>query len=124
VTVPLSEREQQILDQIEKDLYQEDPGFAREVRKRSPRSKDIARARLGAGLFLLGLVTLFVFFYSSAVFVGVIAFGAMVGGIVLLAGSARGVAAARRGENPSAKERAAHAFSRWEDGLKKRYRKD
>ena len=122
--MPLSEREQQILDQIEKDLYQEDPRFAREVRKRSPRSRDIARARLGAGLFILGLVTLFVFFYSSAVFVGVIAFGTMVAGIVLLAGSARGVAAARRGPNPSAKDRAAHAFSRWEDGLKKRYRKD
>ena len=29
---------------IEKDLYQEDPRFAREVRKRSPRSRDIARA--------------------------------------------------------------------------------
>jgi len=124
VTVPLSEREQQILEQIEKDLYQEDPRFARDVRKRSSRSRDIVRARWGAGLFVLGLVTLFAFFISSAVIVGVVAFATMVAGIVLVAGSVRGVAAARRGPDPSARERATHAFSRWEDNLKKRYRKD
>ena len=123
-TVPLSEREQQILEQIEKDLYQEDPKFARDVRKRAPRSRDIARARWGASLFLAGFVTLFVFFYSSAVFVGVLAFAAMVGGIVLVAGSMRGVIAARRGPKPTVRQRATDALARWEDNVKKRYNRD
>ena len=123
-TVPLSEREQQILEQIERNLYQEDPKFARDVRKRAPRSRDIARARWGAATFVMGFVTLFAFFYSSAVVVGVMAFAAMVTGIVLIAGAMRGVMAARRGPKPSVRQRATDAFSRWEDTMKKRYNRD
>jgi hypothetical protein len=122
--VPLSDREQQILEQIERNLYQEDPGFARDVLKKSSRTKDVTRARIGAGLFILGLVTLFLFFFSSTVLVGVIAFGLMVSGIVLVAGAVRAIAATRRAQHGSAKDRAAHVISRWEDGFKKRYRKE
>lgn len=63
-TVPLSEHEQRLLDQIEQALYAEDPKFASAVR--SARSRSRVRRSLilcvagvlgGLGLVLVGLVT-------------------------------------------------------------------
>jgi hypothetical protein len=85
--VPLSEREQRILDEIEKSLYQEDP-FARESAPR-PHGKPAGSARRGAALFVAGLLVLFAFFMTKQVWVGAIAFGSMVWGIVVLAGAFR-----------------------------------
>jgi hypothetical protein len=85
--VPLSDREQRILEEIEKNLYDEDPRFARATRRATPRFDRSKRARLGGLLFVAGLVTLLVFFATQLVVVGVLAFGGMVAGIVLVLGS-------------------------------------
>lgn len=83
VRVPLSEREEKILEEIEKNLYSEDDGSAR------PRSSSISdekrNARLGVALFVVGLATLVGFFLSRSLWVGLLAFAAMVAGAVLLA---------------------------------------
>ena len=86
--MPLSEREQRILDEIEKSLHQEDPAIAREGAP-SPRGKAIQAARRGVLLFVVGLLVLFAFFLTKQVWIGAIAFGSMVWGIVVVAGSIR-----------------------------------
>jgi hypothetical protein len=63
-TVPLSEHEQRLLDQIEQALYAEDPKFASAVRSARTRSR-VRRSIVlcvlgilaGLGLVLVGLVT-------------------------------------------------------------------
>ena len=63
-TVPLSEHEQRLLDQIEQALYAEDPKFASSVRSARSHSRTrrslllcILGMVLGLGLVLVGLVT-------------------------------------------------------------------
>ena len=53
--MPLSDREQRILEEIEKNLYEEDPRFARATRRTTPRFDRSKRARLGGLLFVIGL---------------------------------------------------------------------
>ena len=89
--VPLSEREKRILDEIEKDLYSEDPRFARDIRH--PWWQKIRQVKLGGGLFVAGLLLLIGFFVSGGVVVvGVLAFGSMVAGIVLMSGATHDIA--------------------------------
>ncbi|HWL64427.1 MAG TPA: DUF3040 domain-containing protein, partial [Actinomycetota bacterium] len=75
MTVPLSEREQQILHEMEKNLVAEDPNLA-DLGGREGGS----RGKLGVLAFLAGIVLLFIFFVSQLWFVGLAAFGAMVAG--------------------------------------------
>ena len=115
--MPLSEREQKILEEIERDLYREDPSFARGVRRPGPRLPKATRARLGVLLFVAGLGALFAFFANQWLVLGVVAFGAMVAGVVLLAGSLRTIAA--EGE-PRA--RLSALFRGWEQRFRQRYK--
>jgi hypothetical protein len=78
-TVPLSEHEQRLLDQIEQALYAEDPKFASAVR--SARSRSHTRSAVvlavtgvlaGLGMVLVGLIT-------SVIVVSVIGFVVVVG---------------------------------------------
>ncbi|HVF52817.1 MAG TPA: DUF3040 domain-containing protein [Actinomycetota bacterium] len=108
--MPLSEHEQRILEEIEKNLYAEDPLFAKDVERGAPLQNEVRRAKLGLLSFVAGVAALISFFVTRMVLLGVVAFGAMVLGIVLLLGSLRGVAAALK-----------PAVSRWTDDLKKRY---
>jgi Flp pilus assembly protein TadB len=114
--VPLSEREQKILEEIERDLYREDPSFARNVRTRASSIPRAARTRLGVLLFLAGLASLFVFFAKQWLLLGAIAFIAMVAGVVLVAGSLRSA-----GEDRS-RERMANVVQRWEQRFRQRYK--
>ena len=85
--MPLSEREQQILDEIERNLNREDaPGPAR---ARPSRAASGTRLKQGVALFVAGLLLLVLGFFSTRiVLVGVAAFAAMVGGAVLIATAA------------------------------------
>lgn len=87
--MPLSEREQRILDEIEKSLYQEDPAFARESKPRGQTDKSLGSLRRGGAMFVAGLLVLFAFFMTKQVWVGALAFGSMVWGIVVVAGALR-----------------------------------
>lgn len=123
MTVPLSEREKRILDEIEKNLYQEDPQFARDVKPERPRSADRRRMQVGILLFLVGFATLIGFFATGNVVVGVLAFGAMVGGIVVIAGSIKGSATANGARGPALGERISQNVRAWEERFRQRYRR-
>lgn len=121
--MPLSEHEQRILEEIEKNLYQEDPGFARGVRRASPRLQDSRRARAGLVTFIAGFAILIAFFVWPSLLVGVAAFGTMVGGIVLMAGSARGLLKADKPTGRDVNERFRTTLSEWEQRIRRRYKK-
>lgn len=120
--MPLTDREKQILQDIERNLYAEDPAFARDVRRRSPRMDQVRRIRLGAGLFVLGLVTLVAFFIVANPLVGVGAFGAMVAGVFLIAGGGTQLASDKLNEMQP-KERTIGAFRRWERTMRDRFKR-
>lgn len=123
MTVPLSDREQQILEQIEKSLYQEDPSFAREVKRNAPRMADRRRVMLGSAAVVLGFLLLLTFFVTSSVPVGVLAFGAMVTGIVTIAGSFKGFIAPRRPPGPRLGDRISSSAKTWEEKMRDRYKR-
>jgi hypothetical protein len=81
--MPLSEHEQKILEEIERQLYEQDPKFARNVASRAAKGHSARNLRRGIGLFLLGVVALFVFFADPLTLVGVAAFLLMLSGATL-----------------------------------------
>ena len=118
--MPLSDHEQRILDEIEKNLLHEDPGFARKDRGLGTDKR--RSARLGALSFVAGLVGLFVFFSTQQVVIGVMAFAAMVLGIVVVARSLGSPSPA--GFFQGSRERAGRFFTDWEDRVNQRRKKD
>lgn len=121
--MPLSEREQRILEEIEKGLAKEDPSLAREIRRESPNMKDRRTVKAGAALFAVGFAILIAFFITGHVLVGVAAFAAMVAGIVMAAGSLKGSVAPRRPPSPSLRDRLESSMKDAEERLKDRYKK-
>ena len=118
--MPLSDREQQILQQIEKGLLTEDPELATfDVEDRSSAGR---RIKLGALLFIVGIGFLVAFFATSWLIFGLASFVAMVGGIVLIAAAVKDLASqgfrdfgARRGWSD--------IIGDWEGKLRDRYRR-
>jgi Protein of unknown function (DUF3040) len=96
VTVPLSEHEQRLLEQMERALYAEDPKFATSMRNPNPLSGDKRRIALGVVAFLAGLGLLIAGVATKLVPVGVLGFLAMLAGIWFVVTSTRpsGTAAA------------------------------
>jgi len=83
VTVPLSEEEQRLLEQLEQALAAEDPKFASTLRG-SRTSAHYRRLAFGAGgVFLLGIVLLMTGVILPEPVVGVIGFVLMLGGAYL-----------------------------------------
>ena len=115
--MPLSDREQKILEEIEKNLHDEDPRLAREVS--GPRSNNTGNIKLGMLIFFVGLALLIGFFVSGLLLIGVIAFGAMVGGIVLAASALGGMSSSGSAQ----RERLSSAFSEWEQRMRDRYKR-
>ena len=121
--MPLSEREQRILDEIEKSLYQEDPAFARERAQKPGAGKAIGTVRRGAAMFVAGLLVLFAFFMTKQVWVGALAFGSMVWGIVVVAGALRGATSSPGRTMTDVGDRIGRAASDLERKLKDRYKR-
>ncbi len=86
--MPLSDREQEILHEIERDLLADDPDLGKAERATSSGSR---RVKGGVAIFVLGLLLLAAFFATSGIVIGLAAFGAMVGGVVLFVGGLRDV---------------------------------
>ena len=113
--MPLSEREQQILDQLEKDLH----GPGAPTTERAHRSGERFRGlKLGVVVFVVGILLLAWFFVSGLIIVGVASFAAMVGGIVMGASSVRSEITKGGG----AGERIARAVGGWEEAIRRRNR--
>ncbi len=76
--MPLSEQEQKMLDEMERQLFADDPRLARAFRPRHTPRRDGRRILLGLGGVVLGLIALVAGVALSAVWLGVLAFIAMV----------------------------------------------
>jgi hypothetical protein len=130
--VPLSEREQKILQEIERDLYREDPTLARAGR-RAPKWGEARKARIGALTFVAGFLALIAFFVTSvttseatssgpgvtSLALGVAAFAAMVGGIVMFVSSLRALG----GGKDQPRDRLVSALQRWQARIRERYKR-
>jgi hypothetical protein len=119
--MPLTDREKRILQEIERNLSQEDPSHARGSR-RSPREEQVRRIRLGTALFVGGFVTLIVFFILRNTLIGLSAFGLMVGGVVLAVGGTTALANDKL-SSLQTKERTIGAFRRWQRALRDHFKR-
>lgn len=81
--MPLSDREQQILQEIERHLYEQDPKFAHGVAAKTLKNTTARDLRRGILLFVAGLGALVAFFVTTVVWLGVVAFLMMLGGATL-----------------------------------------
>jgi hypothetical protein len=68
--MPLNEHEQKILDEIERQLYEDDPKLAEMVAKAVRGGGDRWKMRLAAVLFVVGAVVMFASFTRSWVIAG------------------------------------------------------
>lgn len=94
--MPLSEREQRLLEQMERALYEEDPKFASTLRKTGRRSIGGRRMLLGILILLVGMVGLLAGVAASAAILGVAGF------VVMLVGVLVGASALREAPAPAA----------------------
>ena len=78
--MPLSDREQQILQEIEKSLYEQDPDFAHGVAASTLQKHLVRNTRRGALLFAAGLTLLIAFLFYPSLVLGVLAFLCMLAG--------------------------------------------
>ena len=118
--MPLTDREKKILEEMERNLHAEDPSLARKTL--SPRAQQVRRIRLGVASFVGGLLVLIAFFVTENPLVGVLAFVAMVAGVVLIAGGTTRLAAESL-DRLQPKERALGTFRKWERSLRERYKR-
>lgn len=77
--MPLSDKEQQILQEIEKQLVTEDPKFARGVAT-SLAGETSRKVKIGIVVFAVGFGGLIAFFFTQSVFIGAAAFLVMLAG--------------------------------------------
>lgn len=115
--MPLSEREQQILDDLERDLKGDRSASA--PKSSRPRER-FAGLKIGILLVLVGVVMLVWFFASRSIVVGVASFAMMVVGIVLGASSVR----AEMGDRRDLGRRVTGIVTGWERSLRQRDRDD
>jgi hypothetical protein len=89
VTVPLNDKEQKILDEIERQFLQDDPKLANAVKTASAADSFRRSSRLTIGGFVLGLALMLLFFTSNTLI-------AMVGFVVMVGSASVFVIALRR----------------------------
>lgn len=121
--MPLSDKEQQILDEIERSLYNDDPKFARGVATKTLRGRYGQIARIGVVLFVVGAMILVWFFVNPQIPIGVAAFLLMLVGATMTFHSIRKAGAEHI---RSLKDQASKArfLGRFEEKLKDFRRRD
>jgi DNA-binding Lrp family transcriptional regulator len=89
VIVPLNDKEQRILDEIERQFLQDDPKLAKAVRTASATDVFRRSARRTAAGFVLGLAVMLIFFTTSLPI-------AMIGFVIMVASASVFVVSIRR----------------------------
>ncbi len=87
--MPLNDKEQKILDEIERQFLQDDPKLAKAVRTASASDTLRRSSRLTIGGFIVGLALMLLFFTSNTLI-------AMIGFVVMVASASVFVVALRR----------------------------
>ena len=80
--MPLSEHEQKMLDEMERQLFADDPRLARAFAPKAPPRRNGRRILIGLGAVVVGLALLVLAVALPAIWLGVIAFVGMVAGAV------------------------------------------
>jgi hypothetical protein len=93
-SVPLSEHEQRLLEQMERALYAEDPKFASSLRGKDPRSNFRRRVLLAVIVFVLGVVLLMTGLVAQLIPVSIVGFVLMLGSAFFAVTSYRAVTTA------------------------------
>ena len=80
--MPLSDREQQLLEQMERALIEEDPRFATSMRGGPRQARNRRRLAIGIGGVLAGLCVILLGVTMKNVVVGGLGFALMVGAVI------------------------------------------
>jgi len=109
--MPLDEREQRILEEIEAQFYQEDPDFAQTVRDTTLQSFTGRRVRIAIVGLVVGLVLMLVFFPNNQYIA--------LGGFILMVLSVGWIVTALRRRQTQA----GGGAEGWIDGLRRKWRR-
>ncbi|WP_394214506.1 DUF3040 domain-containing protein [Brachybacterium vulturis] len=86
--MPLSEHEQRMLDEMERQLFADDPRLARAFAPKTPPRRNGRRILIGLGAVVVGLMVLVLAVSLPAIWLGVIAFiGMLAGAVYAITGS-------------------------------------
>ncbi|MDQ0382350.1 DUF3040 domain-containing protein [Amycolatopsis thermophila] len=124
--MPLSEHEQRLLDQIERELYAEDPKFASTVRGARFRRPARRRRIQGIALFVVGVALLVLGVMVRALWVADVPLMSVFGFVVMFAGamlalfSGRGGAEGKPGGGKAAKSKSSFT-TRMEERFRQRF---
>jgi hypothetical protein len=125
--MPLSEQEQRLLDEMERNLYQNDADFVATVAGRRGRP-NYRLVVMGALLAVAGVAALVAGVITQLAFIGVVGFGLMLGGVLIVlspgrgsagttaGGSATGAGSQPRAQRASWTERMNERWDRRQDG--------
>ena len=80
--MPLSDREKRLLEEMEAALLTEDPRLVSALSSKAPVSPSRNRIMAGAGLLLLGLITLFAGLISQVTPIGILGFLFALSGVI------------------------------------------
>jgi Flp pilus assembly protein TadB len=119
VVMPLSEHEQKLLEQLEKQLHEDDPKFANSMGSDPGRSWSTRHVVIGVLCALAGVFLLLVGVTLQNIFVGVLGFVVMGGGVYFATmRSSRGTAGAKAGGGKPGKQRSSFMSNleeRWDE---------
>ncbi|MDD1478064.1 DUF3040 domain-containing protein [Arthrobacter sp. H16F315] len=118
--MPLSEHEQKLLEQLEKQLHEDDPKFASSMGSDAGRSWSTRHLVVGVLATLAGIVLLLLGVTIQVIFVGVLGFVVMGAGVyyATMRGAAVGKARAAGADRKSGKPRSSFMSSleeRWDE---------
>lgn len=117
--MPLSEHEQKLLEQLEKQLHEEDPKFANSMGSDPGRSWSTRHVVIGVLCALAGIFLLLVGVTTQLIVVGVLGFIVMGGGVYFA--TMRSAAAAARGGAPGGAAKSGKPRSSFMNSLEERW---
>lgn len=117
--MPLSEHEQKLLEQLEKQLHEEDPKFANSMGSDPGRSWSTRHVVIGVLCALAGIFLLLVGVTTQLIVVGVLGFIVMGGGVYFA--TMRSAAAAARGGSPGGAAKSGKPRSSFMNSLEERW---
>jgi len=122
--MPLSEHEQRLLDQIERELYAEDPKFASTVRGARFRRPARRRRLQGIALFVVGVALLVLGVMVRALWVADVPLMSVFGFVVMFAGAMLAMFSGRgSGESAPSGGKAAKQKSGFTQRMEERFRR-
>ena len=115
--MPLSDREKRLLEEMEAALLTEDPRLVSALSSKAPVSPSRNRIMLGAGLLLLGLVTLFGGLIAQVTPIGILGFIIALSGVITAISSISSISPMSRGprQPKSRSNLSARLEQRWEN---------